>query len=108
MAIQVLVDFVSHASGKGAVNVLDDLANHQRADGYIPSSSVLGYGLLLFDYPAWWAIASAEYLLWSGDFAYALRTWNVLVKLMNTWYPLVSNSNSLIDKATAGYGGYGD
>ena len=69
IAVTSLVDLVSHADVEGARNVILDLALHQRADGWIPPASVLNYGLMLFDYPAWWAIAAGDLVLWRADTA---------------------------------------
>lgn len=107
VAVQSLVDLVSHASGTAAKNVLLDLAAHQRSDGWIPPASINGYTLSLFDYPAWWAIATVDYYLYTADTAFATSSWGALTKLFNSWYPSVTASDGLLDKSGS-YSGYGD
>ncbi|KZV82598.1 Six-hairpin glycosidase [Exidia glandulosa HHB12029] len=108
VAVQSIVDLVSHANKDGARNVLLDLAANQRDDGWMPPASVLGYQLFLFDYAAWWAIASGDFILWTGEQDFASTIWDALKKLMDTWYPSVTNAAGLFDKSGdwAGYGDY--
>ncbi|KZP08358.1 glycoside hydrolase family 78 protein [Athelia psychrophila] len=109
VAVQSLVDFVSHAAGVGSRNVLEDLAAHQRSDGWIPPASINNYTLPLFDYPAWWAVATANYFLYTGNTAFAAGAWGPLKALMDTWYPSVTNTTTgLLDKSGDTYGSYGD
>ena len=92
-----------------ARNVLADLGNHQRDDGWIPPASINNYTLPLFDYPLWWIVSSWEYVLYSGDVDYAQTYWPVLVKALDSFYPSVTNSSSgLLSKGLGVTDGYGD
>jgi hypothetical protein len=109
VAVSGLVDLVSHADRAPIVNVLDDLAKHQRVDGWIPPASINSYTLPLFDYPAWWVLTAADYVRYTDDRAFASRSWDTLTRLMDGWYPSVTDANGLLDKSKAnGYDGYGD
>lgn len=91
-----------------ARNVLADLADHQRPDGWIPPASILGYTLPLFDYPLWWVTTSWDYVLYTGDVDYARDYWRHLVAVLDTWYPSVTDSSGLLSRGLNGTGGYGD
>ncbi len=108
LAVSALTDYLTHDVKAAATNVLADLANHQRADGYIPPASINDYTLPLFEYPLYWAIDSWEYALYNGVAGYATQYYPNMVKLLNTWYPSVTDSNGLLDKGMNGTGGYGD
>ncbi|HEV2370916.1 MAG TPA: alpha-L-rhamnosidase C-terminal domain-containing protein [Streptosporangiaceae bacterium] len=108
IAVSGLTDYLTHANGTPVRNVLADLADHQRGDGWIPPASIANYTLPLFDYPMWWAVDSWEYVLYTGDTGYASTYLPNLVKLLNTWYPSVTDSNGLLDKGLNGTSGYGD
>jgi hypothetical protein len=103
--------YLTHPSAAGAAkNMLLDLAQHQREDGWIPPASIRSYTLPLFDYPLWWAMTSYDYVLYTGDGAYLEEVWPVLVKLLNTYYPsvTVNTTNLLWRGEETGTGGYGD
>lgn len=101
--------YLTHPDAAAAArDVLADLAAHQRADGWIPPASINGYTLPLFDYPLWWAVASWDYVLYTGDRAYAAVHHPNLVAVLDTWYPSVTDGNGLLSKGLAGTGGYGD
>lgn len=106
-AVQVLIDLVSHADLEGARNVLLDLALHQRADGWIPPASISNYGLTLFDYSAWWVISSGDFVLYTAEKEFASQIWDAVKKLMDGWYPSVTNGAGLLDKS-GDWSGYGD
>ena len=95
-------------AAEAARNVLADLAEHQREDGWIPPASINQYTLPLFDYPLWWVTCSWDYLLYTGDKAYAERYYPQLVKVLDTWYPSVTDDAGLLSKGLNGTSGYGD
>ncbi|MFG2657379.1 alpha-L-rhamnosidase C-terminal domain-containing protein [Streptomyces sp. NPDC048425] len=95
-------------AAEAARNVLADLAEHQRADGWIPPASINQYTLPLFDYPLWWVTCSWDYVLYTGDKDYAERYYPQLVKVLDTWYPSVTDDGGLLSKGLNGTSGYGD
>lgn len=108
IAVQGRTSYISHADGAPARNVLADLADHQRADGWIPPASISNYTLPLFDYPLWWVTASWDYVLYNGDRSFASTYYPNLLKVLDSWYPSVTNSRGLLEKGLNGTGGYGD
>ncbi|MFJ6700273.1 alpha-L-rhamnosidase C-terminal domain-containing protein [Streptomyces sp. NPDC091272] len=101
--------YLTHDEVAGAArNVLADLAEHQRADGWIPPASINRYTLPLFDYPLWWVTCSWDYLLYTGDRGYAERYFPQLVKVLDTWYPSVTDEAGLLSKGLNGTADYGD
>ena len=108
IAVSGRTDYLTHAVGAAAANVLGDLADHQRADGWIPPASIGNYTLPLFDYPMYWVTSSWDYVLYTGDVGYARTYYPNLVKVLDTWYPSVTDSNGLLQKGLNGTSGYGD
>ncbi|MDQ1735150.1 MAG: hypothetical protein QOH56_1401 [Pseudonocardiales bacterium] len=108
IAVSGRTDYLTHAVGAAAANVLADLANHQRADGWIPPASINNYTLPLFDYPMYWVTSSWDYQLYTGDTQYGRTYYPNLVKVLDNWYPSVTDANGLLQKGLNGTGGYGD
>jgi hypothetical protein len=110
IAVSGRTAYLTHAqTSQAAKNVLEDLANHQRKDGWIPPASISNYTLPLFDYPLWWVVSSWEYVLYSGDTDYAQQYWPNLVKVLDDFYPSVTNTSSgLLSKGLGVTEGYGD
>jgi hypothetical protein len=108
IAVSGRTDYLTHDVGAAARNVLADLADHQRADGWIPPASINDYTLPLFEYPLWWVTSSWDYVLYSGDTRYAATYYPNLVKLLDDWYPSVTDAHGLLDKGMNGTSGYGD
>lgn len=108
VAVSGRTDYLTHDVGAAAKNVLADLADHQRADGWIPPASINDYTLPLFDYPMYWVTSSWDYLAYTGDTAYGKKYYPNLVTLLNTWYPSVTDANGLLSKGLNGTSGYGD
>ncbi|KAF2796060.1 glycoside hydrolase family 78 protein [Melanomma pulvis-pyrius CBS 109.77] len=103
--------YLTHpAAAAAARNVLLDLAQHQREDGWIPPASIRSYTLPLFDYPLWWVMTSYDYVLYTGDVDYLAEVYPVLVKVLDTYYPSVTdNTTGLLFRGDeTGTGGYGD
>ena len=108
IAVSGRTTYLTHDTAVAARNVLADLADHQRSDGWIPPASINNYTLPLFDYPMWWVTSSWDYVLYSGDTAYAQSYYPNLVKVLDDWYPSVTDSNGLLSKGLNGTSGYGD
>ncbi|WP_375480970.1 alpha-L-rhamnosidase C-terminal domain-containing protein [uncultured Jatrophihabitans sp.] len=103
-----VTDYLTHDVGSAARNVLADLADHQRGDGWIPPASINNYTLPLFDYPMYWVTASYDYVLYTGDTGYGRSYYANLQKVLDDWYPSVTDGNGLLQKGLNGTGGYGD
>lgn len=100
-------NYLTHDVGAAVRNVLADLADHQRGDGWIPPSPP--YTLTLFDHELWWLIASWDYVLYTGNTGYAAFYYRNLVKLLDSWCPSVTDSRGLLDKGLNGaYLGWSD
>jgi hypothetical protein len=108
LAVSGRTAYLTHDVAPAARNVLADLADHQRADGWIPPASINNYTLPLFDYPLWWVTSSWDYELYTGDSAYATSYYPNLVKVLDSWYPSVTDQHGLLAKGLNGTGGYGD
>ena len=108
LAVSGLTDYLTHDQGSAVTDVLADLADHQLPDGYIPPASINNYTLPLFEYPLYWAMDSWEYVLYNGIDGYGRQYYPNLVKLLNTWYPSVTDSRGLLDKGMNGTSGFGD
>ncbi|OAA60513.1 alpha-l-rhamnosidase [Niveomyces insectorum RCEF 264] len=99
LAVSALTTYLSHDASEAARNVLEDLALHQRADGWIPPASINNYTLPLFDYPLWWVVSSADYVMYTGNMSYLTAYYPALVRVLDGYY--VSNTNtatSLIER----------
>lgn len=101
-------DYLTHDVGAAAKNVLADLADHQRSDGWIPPASINNYTLPLFDYPMYWVTSSWDYVLYTGDVGYDKSYYPNLVKVLDSWYPSVTDADGLLQKGLNGTSGYGD
>lgn len=67
------------------------------------------YDLHLLDYPLWWVVSSYDLLMYTGDNNYIQKYYNVLLKVLDGFYPSVTDSNTnLITKGVGVSGGYGD
>src|SRR6185369_2245556 len=105
VAVSGRTAYLTHDVSVAARNVLADLADHQRADGWIPPASINDYTLPLFDYPLYWVTSSWDYVLYTGDTAYANTYYPNLVKVLDGWYPSVTDANGLLSRPD-GYGDY--
>ncbi|MER6208685.1 alpha-L-rhamnosidase C-terminal domain-containing protein [Streptomyces sp. NPDC001642] len=109
LAVSARTLYLTHDDAAAASrNVLADLADHQRADGWIPPASIGNYTLPLFDYPLYWVTCSWDYVLYTGDRQYATRYYPNLLKVLDTWYPSVTDDAGLLSKGLNGTGNYGD
>ncbi|KAH8848182.1 hypothetical protein MCOR27_006593 [Pyricularia oryzae] len=105
LAVAALTAYISHDVASSAKNVLADLAAHQRNDGWIPPASIGNYNLQLFDYPLWWVVCSCDYAVYTGDLDYLRSVWPSLVKVLDNFYPSVTNSETNLVERT-GYRDY--
>lgn len=109
LAVSALTAYLSHNIPAAARNVLADLADHQREDGWIPPASIRGYSLPLFDYPLWWVICSYNHVLHIGDTGYLETYYPHIMKTLDVFYPSVTDKTTgLVTKGLSNTGGYGD
>jgi hypothetical protein len=100
--------YLTHDVSEAASNVLADLADHQRADGFLPPASIFDYTLKLFEYPLYWVTSSWDHVLYNGDVDFARKYYPHLTKLLDGWYPSVTDAKGLLSKGLNGTGDYGD
>lgn len=108
LAVAAPTLFLSHDNPLAARNVLADLADHQRGDGWIPPASINNYTLRLFDYPLWWVVCSSDLVLYTGDTDYLATYYPNLVRVLDTYYPNATNAAGLVQKGLGNSSGYGD
>ncbi|KAF9877948.1 alpha-L-rhamnosidase [Colletotrichum karsti] len=111
LAVAALTGYVSHGAlvSEASRNVLEDLAVHQRGDGWIPPASINNYTLPLFDYPLWWVVCSHDYVWYTGNVSYLDSFYPNLLAVLDKWYPSVTSpATGLVTKGLNGTSGYGD
>ncbi|PMD17076.1 glycoside hydrolase family 78 protein [Hyaloscypha hepaticicola] len=109
LAVSARTSYLSHDIPLATRNVLADLADHQRADGWIPPASINGYTLPLLDYPLWWVVCSYDLFMYTGDTAYIQQYYPNIIKVLDTFYPSITDSRTqLLSKGFGVSGGYGD
>ncbi|TVY16699.1 hypothetical protein LARI1_G003901 [Lachnellula arida] len=109
LAVSALTSYLSHDVPVAARDVLADLADHQRSDGWIPPASIRNYTLELLDYPLWWVVCSYDLYMYTGDTEYITDYYPVIVKVLDKFYPSITNSTTqLLQKGLGVSGAYGD
>lgn len=108
LAVSALTLYLSHDNPAPSRNVLTDLADHQRADGWIPPASINNYTLALYDYPLWWVVCSSDLVLYTGDAGYLDDYYATMVRTLDTYYPNSTNAAGLLQKGLGTSSGYGD
>lgn len=83
--------------GSAIENTLGVFASAQFPNGYIPASPSQTYSSQLFDYPADFAEAVDELMLYRGNLKLLTTYWPVIVKLLDTWYPAHTDSAGLVE-----------
>jgi len=100
---------LTHDLHEAARNVLADLADHQRDDGWIPPASINDYTLLLFDYPLWWVACSYDLYMYTGNTTYVQQYYPSIVAALDNFYPsCTDNTTGLLSKGVGVSSGYGD
>ncbi|KAL3427334.1 alpha-l-rhamnosidase [Phlyctema vagabunda] len=101
--------YLSHDVSQAIRNVLADLGDHQRADGWIPPASINNYTLALFDYPLWWVICGHDLFMYTGDFAYIQTYYSNIARVLDDYYPsTIDPTTGLVTKGLGTSDGYGD
>ncbi|KAJ5286781.1 hypothetical protein N7478_002467 [Penicillium angulare] len=106
LAVAALTSYLSHDNPEATRNILADLANHQRSDGWIPPASINNYTLDLFDYPMWWVVCTADLVMYTGDTDFATEYYGVMKKTLDTYYGQNLTLNGGLLNKTNGYGDY--
>lgn len=106
LAVSALTSYLSHNTPEAARNVLADLAEHQRDDGWIPPASIRSYTLPLFDYPLWWVVCVHNLVLYTGDTAFLTRYYPVLLRVLDVYYPSATSASTSLLVKPDGYGDY--
>ncbi|KAJ6109535.1 hypothetical protein N7486_001770 [Penicillium sp. IBT 16267x] len=106
LAVAALTSYLSHNNPDATRNILADLANHQRSDGWVPPASINNYTLDLYDYPMWWVVCTADLVMYTGDTGFAIQYYDVMKKTLDDYYgPNLTFNGGLLNK-TNGYGDY--
>lgn len=108
LAVASLTGYLSHddVTGEATRNVLEDLAAHQRADGWVPPASINQYTLPLFDYPLYWVTCSWDYVFYTGNMSYLDAHYAVLTAILDTYYPAHTDAATNLLVRHDGYGDF--
>lgn len=108
VAISGVTTYLSHnnLSSIAAENLLADLGNHQRQDGFIPPASISNYTLQLFDYPLWWVISVHDYVIYTGKMDFLEQYFTSLEKVLDDFYLSHSDASTGLVSRPAGYGDF--
>ncbi|KAI0382747.1 glycoside hydrolase family 78 protein [Hypomontagnella monticulosa] len=106
LAVASLTSYLTHDIQEASLNVLEDLAQHQRDDGWIPPASINNYALPLFDYPLWWVACSWDYVMYTGNTSYAEAYYPNLVKVLDTYYTSHTDPATSLLVRQSGYGDF--
>ncbi|KAI1421426.1 Six-hairpin glycosidase-like protein [Xylaria sp. FL1777] len=106
LAVASLTSYLSHDTSLASLNVLEDLASHQRADGWIPPASINDYTLSLFDYPLYWITCSWDYVFYTGNTSYLAAHYAAMAAVLDTYYPAHTDSATQLLVRPDGYGDY--
>ncbi|KAK8031908.1 hypothetical protein PG990_001642 [Apiospora arundinis] len=106
LAVSALTSYLTHDIQEAARNVLEDLALHQRADGWIPPASINNYTLTLFDYPLWWVSCSWDYVYYTGNISYIQSYYPTMLSVLDTYYPANTDKRTSLLRRPDGYGDY--
>ncbi|KAI1378370.1 glycoside hydrolase family 78 protein [Hypoxylon crocopeplum] len=106
LAVAALTSYLSHDIPEAARNVMEDLAQHQRDDGWIPPASINNYALPLFDYSLWWVACSWDHVLYTGNLSYIESYYPTLLKVLDTYYVAHTDPTTSLLVRQSGYGDY--
>ncbi|KAI2464136.1 glycoside hydrolase family 78 protein [Annulohypoxylon bovei var. microspora] len=88
LAVTALTSYLTHDFPEAARNVMEDLAQHQRNDGWIPPASI-------------W-----DHVLYTGNLSYIETYYPTLVKVLDTYYVSHTDSATSLLVRQEGYGDY--
>jgi hypothetical protein len=99
LAVQSRIEYLTHYRAEPIRTALADMADRQRHDGSIPPSSFMEYGLVMYDYYAWWVVASVEYVHYTGDLAFAAQYYPHMWRQLD-WFTSRTGPHGLVVKDT--------
>ncbi|KAI0013964.1 glycoside hydrolase family 78 protein [Xylariaceae sp. FL0662B] len=106
LAVSALTSYLTHDFHEAARNVMEDVVQHQRIDGWIPPASIRQYELPLFDYPLWWVVCSWDHVFYTGNTSYIESYYPNLLKLLDTYYVSHTDNITSLLIRQSGYGDY--
>lgn len=108
VAISGVTTYLSHnnLTSIAAENLLADLGDHQRQDGYIPPASIFNYTLQLFDYPLWWVISVHDYVIHTGKLEFLDQYFGIMEKALDDFYLTHRDDTSGLISRPSGYGDF--
>ncbi|KAI0911959.1 Six-hairpin glycosidase-like protein [Ustulina deusta] len=106
LAVASLTSYLSHDTSEATRNVLEDLAAHQRADGWVPPASINNYTLQLFDYPLYWVTCTWDYVFYTGNTSYLAAHYAAMVRILDTYYPAHTDAATQLLVRPDGYGDF--
>lgn len=106
LAVAALTSYLTHDISEAARNVMEDLAQHQRDDGWIPPASINNYALPLFDYPLWWVSCSWDHVMYTGNLSYIETYYPTLLRVLDTYYVANTDAATSLLVRPSGYGDY--
>lgn len=106
LAVAALTSYLTHDIPEAARNVMEDLAQHQRDDGWIPPASINNYALPLFDYPLWWVACSWDHVMYTGNLSYISAYYPTLLSVLDTYYAAHTDAATSLLARPSGYGDY--
>lgn len=93
--IAMLASYVAHPDPAPITNQLHAFAERQGADGWIPGSPIMNFGIRYPDAPGRWVTELHKYALWSGDLEFVRDHWDTLTGVLDTWYPQLTDDRGL-------------
>lgn len=99
VALQARIEYLTHNRPDAVRDTLAELGDRQRDDGSIPPSSFMDYGLILYDYYAWWVVTFAEYYAFTGDRDFTEAYYDRMRRQVE-WFDWRRDANGLLVKDT--------
>ncbi|XWW94727.1 hypothetical protein V2A60_002674 [Cordyceps javanica] len=114
MAVASLTSYLSHNFSEPSLNVLEDLAQHQRSDDWTPPCEHVSLSLQLThirctDSLAWYEIADDQNRNgYTGSMVYGNSYWNTMKRVLDNYYVqyIDKDTGLLVKAAEMGYGDY--
>lgn len=102
IAVSGRTSYLTHNVPSAAKDVLVDLVNHQRSDGWIPPASINNYTLHLLDYTLWWVSTSYDLYMYTGDIEYIEKYYQPIINVLDKLFSSITDPATGL--VTKGYG----